>query len=135
MRKLFCLLSLIMLSPPAMALQNFCPTKIQCPVNTLCTCSTGASTYSRYFYFEFPLEKGTHYECTLKTSKFNIDTLDSVANPNGVERQGPSSPRFPLIFSVDATKMDIQEGKMSVKFLVPPSDMADDFQGICKVSE
>ncbi|MGQ3889937.1 hypothetical protein ACQUW5_13005 [Legionella sp. CNM-1927-20] len=136
MKKLLCSLFILSYSITSFAFAAFCPTRIDCLANTQCMCSLGASSaYSRYFYFEVKLQKGFYYECNLKTSLFNSNILDSVSIPKGVEYQAPSSPRFPSQFIVNATSMENDGEKISIRFLVPPSDMADDFQGICKIKD
>ncbi|WP_131783185.1 hypothetical protein [Legionella gresilensis] len=133
MKKLLCVLIILFSSLTSLAFAAFCPTRIDCLVNTQCTCSLGASSaYSRYFYFEVKLQKGFHYKCALKNPIFNSNILDSITAPKGAQYQQPSSPRFPLQFNVDTTNMENDDEKISIRFLVPPSDMADDFQGICK---
>ncbi|STX52500.1 Uncharacterised protein [Legionella busanensis] len=135
MKNLLCVLIILFSNFTSLAFAAFCPTRIDCPANTQCNCSQGASSaYSRYFYFEVKLQKGLHYECALKNPIFNSNILDSITAPRGVEYQQPSSPRFPLQFNVDTTNMENNDEKISIRFLVPPSDIADDFQGICKVN-
>ncbi|STX28986.1 Uncharacterised protein [Legionella beliardensis] len=136
MKKLLSLLFILSASITSNALSASCSTHIECPANTQCVCSTGASSaYSRYFYFDVKLQKGFHYECTLSTSIFNANVLDRISLPKGAEYQQPSSPRFPLKLNVDTTNMENQDEIISIRFLVPPSDMADDFQGICHIKE
>ena len=135
MKKILLLVVISIIS--SMTFAEICPTKIDCPIDTTCSCSPGASTYSnRYFYAQFTLNKNKHYVCSLESLigdyPANLFYLDGIDYTDDLILEGAENTRFPLNFRVDTTKMSALVQVMSVKFLVPASDMAYNFKTICK---
>jgi hypothetical protein len=118
--------------------RNDCDTHEVCTMDKGCECTIPPdSAYQRFYYADFAdIEKGHTYQChfgdSLGILSVVLEGSQFPAGSNYKDVTGEYS-RFPFDITLDTTGMNVDVGKMIIKYFVPTSDMPTTMKANCSI--